>query len=404
MRRSAKTRLAARLEKRGTNTMRTTFRRLFLFGTLLTVSIFLISVAIRAGVPPKLLHAEKPRPLRTEVKKAISRAISWLRTQQQSDGRFADSSVINDDGSIGNKGVNPALTALVVYGIAKSPLADEMRHTDMFQRALAYIKRNVKPDGGIYHDSFATTYQTSVCLCAISAVRDPADRPIITAAQRFLKSLQATEQTGLSRTNSNYGGWGYSAGGREADLSNLQFALTALKESGLTAHDAVWEKALQFVQRCQNISVDGGFIYRPGESKAGVDENGDYRSYASMTYAGLLSFIYCSVDKDDKKVLAALEWLRKNYNLEENVPIGKQGLYYSYHTMAKALAAYGDRTFVDSSGRQHDWFNELASTLLKKQHPQGFWVNTSSRWFETDKVLVTAYAILALSEGYAASR
>ncbi len=279
-----------------------------------------------------------------------------------------------------------------------------MRNTDMFQRAVAYIKRNARPDGGIYNESFATTYQTSVCLCALSATKDPTDAPIIAAAQRYLKSLQATEQAGLSATNLNYGGWGYSAGAREADLSNLQFALTALKESGLTTDDVVWEKALQFVERCQNISVDGGFIYRPNESKAGVDEEGNYRSYLSMTYAGLLSFIYCNVDKGDNRVRAAVNWLRKNYNLEENVPIGKRGLYYSYHTMAKALAAYGEAVFADSSGRRHDWFAELTSTLVKKQHPEGFWVNTSSAWFENDRVLVTAYAILTLSEGYAASR
>jgi len=381
------------------NSWRYFFRR-----AILTVSMCMCAGGLQADVSSNAELSGKPATIRARVKEAISRSIGWLRTQQRSDGSFADSAVVNDDGSVGSKGINPALTALVVYGIAKSPLADEMRDTDMFQRAVAYIKRNVKPDGGIYNEPFASTYQTSVCLCALSAVRDPGDSPIISAAQSYLKSLQAAEQVGLSAADSNYGGWGYSAGAREADLSNLQFAMTALKESGLTAHDAVWQKALRFVERCQNISVDGGFIYRPGESKAGVDEKGNYRSYLSMSYAGLLSLIYCNVDKDDRRVVAAVNWLRKNYNLEENVPIGKQGLYYSYHTMAKALATYGEKRFVDSSGRRHDWFEELASTLLKKQHAQGFWANTSPRWFEMDRVLVTAYAILALSEGYAASQ
>jgi squalene-hopene/tetraprenyl-beta-curcumene cyclase len=337
------------------------------------------------------------------VKAGISRAIRWLKTQQQPDGSFTDTAIVNDDGSVGSQGIQPALTALVVHGIAKSPLADELRNTDMMKRAVANIKKHVKPDGGIYRERFATTYQTSVCLSALAAFKDPGNAPIVAAAQRYLKSLQANEQVGVTRANLNYGGWGYSAGAREADLSNLQFALTSLRESGLTSDDAVWEKAAQFVARCQNIKVDGGFIYRPNESKAGADEKGNYRSYLSMTYAGLLSFIYCNVDKDDPRVRAAVEWIRNHYNLEENVPIGKQGLYYSYHTMAKALAAYGERTLVDAKGEEHNWYQELASTLLKKQNPEGFWTNTSSRWFETDRVLVTAYAILALSEGYTAS-
>ncbi len=358
----------------------------------------------RDGFAAQQEHGKEAALLRTQVKEGISRAVRWLSTQQQSDGSFADTSVVNQDGSIGSQGIQPALTALVVYGIAKSPLIDELRGADMLQRAVAYIRSNVKPDGGIYREAFATTYQTSVCLSALASLKDPVNRPIIAAAQRYLKSLQAAEQVGVSPSSASYGGWGYSAGARESDLSNLQFALTALKESGLTAHDVAWEKALNFVEKCQNLSVDGGFIYRPGESKAGVDEKGNYRSYLSMTYAGLLSFIYCNVDKNDPRVRATVEWTRNNYNLEENVPIGPRGLYYSYHTMAKALAAYGERVLTDSKGLKHDWFKELALTLLKKQSQEGFWVNMSSAWFETDKVLVTAYAILALSEGYAASQ
>ncbi len=371
------------------------------------VSISFVSACLSGGAAQSGMEnqeAEESAILRAKVREALARSVAWLKTQQRPDGSFADSSVVNEDGSRGTKGINPALTGLVVYGVAKSPLAGELRNADMVQRAAAYIRRCVKPDGGIYAESFATTYQTAVCLCALSVLDDPADGPIIAAAQKYLKSLQATEQVGLSVSDANYGGWGYSAGAREADLSNLQFALTALKESGVSASEAVWEKALQFVQRCQNVTVDGGFVYRPGESKAGVDEEGNYRSYLSMTYTGLLSFIYCNVDKNDKRVQAAVTWLRKNYSMEENIPIGRQGLFYSYHTMAKALAAYGDRTFLDAGGREHDWFEELASTLLNKQHADGYWVNTSPRWFETDKVLVTSYAILALSEGYAASQ
>jgi squalene-hopene/tetraprenyl-beta-curcumene cyclase len=370
-------------------------RLLSLPAILLTVKSLVIAVPGFSVQPA----TETAKPLRDRVKEAISLSVRWLGTQQQSDGSFVDRSIVNQDGSIGSPGINPALTALVVYGIAKSPLADEMLDTPMIRRAVAYIKSNIRPDGGIYKEAFAATYQTSVCLCALASLKDPANARILAASQEYLKSSQAAEPAGLSRTDPSYGGWGYSHGSREADLSNLQFALTALKESGLSSDDAVWEKALQFVERCQNLRLDGGFIYRPGESKAGIDDQGNYRSYMSMTYAGLLSFIYCSVDKEDPRVRGALQWLQKNYSLEENLPIGKRGLYYSYHTMAKALAAFGERTFVDSRGTKHDWFQELASTLLKKQSPEGFWVNTSSAWLETDKVLVTAYTILALSEG-----
>jgi squalene-hopene/tetraprenyl-beta-curcumene cyclase len=68
--------------------------------------------------------------------------------------------------------------------------------------------------------------------------------------------------------------------------------------------------------------------------------------------------------------------------------------------MAKALAAYGDKFLTDEKGIKHDWYRELAQTLLENQNKEGYWINESDRWFETDKILVTTYALLALNQGY----
>ena len=61
-----------------------------------------------------------------------------------------------------------------------------------------------------------------------------------------------------------------------------------------------------------------------------------------MTYAGLKSMIYAGVKKDDPRVKAAYEWVQKHYTLDENPGMGGNGLYYYYHTFAKALDAIGD--------------------------------------------------------------
>jgi squalene-hopene/tetraprenyl-beta-curcumene cyclase len=74
------------------------------------------------------------------------------------------------------------------------------------------------------------------------------------------------------------------------------------------ARDLNWSAAIQFIQRCQNLPTHnpekwasddpqnkGGFIYAPGESKAGQTNLPSgrvaLRSYGSMSYAGLLSYI-----------------------------------------------------------------------------------------------------------------
>jgi len=77
--------------------------------------------------------------------------------------------------------------------------------------------------------------------------------------------------------------------------------------------------------------------------------------------------------------------------------MGDSGLYYYYHTMAKALDVLGEETFTDAAGTTHRWREELADALVSRQRDDGAWVNANARWMEDDPNLVTAYALLALS-------
>ncbi len=116
-----------------------------------------------------------------------------------------------------------------------------------------------------------------------------------------------------------------------------------------------------------------------------------------MTYAGLKSMIYAGVDADDPRVQAAMKWLQGHYTLQENPGMGSSGLYYYYHTFAKALDATGQATFTDADGVEHDWRAELVTKLAEEQQPTGAWVNANERWLEADPNLATAYVLLALS-------
>jgi squalene-hopene/tetraprenyl-beta-curcumene cyclase len=103
------------------------------------------------------------------------------------------------------------------------------------------------------------------------------------------------------------------------------------------------------------------------------------------------------VGPDDPRVKAAVGWIKKNYGLDANPGMGNSGLYYYYHTFAKALDAMGMKTLVDDQGVEHDWRAELVSKLAKEQRPDGSWVNDNDRWLEGEANLVTGYALLALS-------
>ena len=91
-----------------------------------------------------------------------------------------------------------------------------------------------------------------------------------------------------------------------------------------------------------------------------------------------------------------MDWLRANFTLDENPAMGPQGLYYYYHTMAKALTVYGADTLETKDGRRINWREQLALKLINLQHPDGSWSNENGRWFEKDPILVTAYSIITL--------
>ena len=331
--------------------------------------------------------------LNKQVIASIDRGLEWLKGEQAEDGLFAN---------------HPGITALALTAFLRHPenKYSEAEHP-FIQKGLQRLVALQQPNGAIYDIEMQPAlpnYNTSISVLALSSTGNPEYASTIEKAQGFLKNLQVTDEESVY-----HGGIGY--GSRESvhDLSNLNLAIQALKESG-SDDQAVWDKAIKFLERTQNRSEsndqswagnDGGFIYAPdGESKAGTDAAGSPRSYASMTYAGLLSFIYANVDKDDERVQAAVEWIKQHFTTEENYGMGAQGLYYNYHTMAKALRLYGEPILTDAKGISHDWYRELAEKLISVQKPEGFWANEESRWMEALPVLATSYAILSLDTAY----
>ena len=85
-----------------------------------------------------------------------------------------------------------------------------------------------------------------------------------------------------------------------------------------------------------------------------------------MTYGGLKSFLYAGVSKDDPRVKAAVDWIRRHYTLEENPGMGKAGLYYYYHTFAKAMDAWARTRSRTPRARS----TTGGSELVAKSRPQ----------------------------------
>ncbi|QDU64040.1 A-macroglobulin complement component [Planctomycetes bacterium Pan216] len=337
------------------------------------------------------------KELREKSSQAIDRAVDFLRKQQLDDGRFAD-------------GANaPAITSLVVTGLLKS--GHVTASDPMVSKALGYLEKHVQPDGGIYLEGGRKNYPTAIATMAFAAANtNDQYRSLLDNAVKFLKKEQWDESEGITPEDARYGGAGYGRKTRP-DLSNTAFLLEALRDSGLSKDDPAFKRAQLFISRCQNLTGegandlpqaakidDGGFYYTPAEdyNPGGGTTGAGLRSYGSMTYTGLKSFIYAGVGPDDRRVKAALGWIKRHYTLKENPGLGAQGLYYYYHTFAKALAALELDELVDVDGVHHDWRGDLVKQLLAKQQPNGSWINENPRWLENDPTLVTAYVLLTL--------
>jgi squalene-hopene/tetraprenyl-beta-curcumene cyclase len=366
--------------------------------------------ADNVGPPP----APLPAVSREHLRSALDRGVNWLLANQNSNGWWSTAE-------------QPAVTALVLTALNREPSGRFNRNRPSeLSRAYEFILGSVKPDGSIHRGALAN-YNTALSLMALSTADDPHFLPVIRNARAYLAATQIDfGETG--KVDSPFdGGVGYDSKYQHSDMNNTLTAIEAMRwsESSLPkdaasgvpeGKDLNWAAVARFLQNCQNlrshnpadwVSEDskdrGGFVYYPGQSMAGGVTNAEtgrvaLRSYGSISYAGLLSYAYAKVGKEDPRVVAVMDWLRSNYTLEENPGMGQQGYFYYLHLMTKALTAVGvDELQVnEGGGRAVDWRREVASRLLKLQQPDGSWVNQNQRWWETDRNLVTAYVVLSL--------
>lgn len=386
-----------------------------------------LSTTLFADEPQAAAAAASP----AKVDQAIERGLAFLKSKQ------------NENGSFGDAKLPPAVSALALRAFVKNGQLPS--NTDFVERGYQFLLSQQVGDGGIYKDLLAN-YNTAIAVSALAAANDPRYKEPIDRAVAYLKGLQWTpdtrpeypgkegekvpeanqgKQVVTGEDDAFYGGWGYggrSRGAGRPDLSNAQITIEALNEAGVKSDDPAMQRAIKFLTRCQNFSEtndqawagnDGGFVYGPADKRQGESSAGEYtdasgkrmlRSYGSMTYAGLKSMIYAGLTKDDPRVKAAHDWIKSNWTLDINPGMqlagpdsAKSGLYYYYHTLARALDTYGEPKLKLADGKEVDWRHELIEKLASLQAADGSWTG-EKRWMENDPVIVTAYAVQALQE------
>ena len=348
-----------------------------------------------AGLDPSLAN---------EVHAAVDRGLDWLAAAQKEDGAWSD-------------GNFPAVTALALRAFLHGQHPDKER---IARGALAHILSCVQEDGGIYRKvpgrkgGGLSNYNTAICMTALQATGDPSHTGVILNARRFVAGSQHFGDDVYR------GGFGYDRATERAyaDLMNTLYAAEAmaatagaedLRPGSGKRTDIDWSQTVEFIERLQNKPGTGddagGFFYNPTGPKAGTTTNEQgvvvFRSYGSITYAGLLALIYADISRDDVRVRSAFDWAAGHWTLDENPGMGSQGLFFFYHVLTRALAAYGASVVPAPDGAFVDWRSEIARKLVSLQRVDpktghGYWRNDAARFWEGDPVLVTAYSLLAL--------
>ena len=320
---------------------------------------------------------------------ALGNGAKYLVSKQAEDGHWGDPQM-------------PALTALPLWALSGVESERAVR-----ERAARFVLSTQREDGGFYvpkpgrGGSGLGNYTTSVCLSALYESK-------LAPAAALMKAREYIASSQLTGDDTMAGGFGYDKVSRRryADLSNTGYAMDAMartasleefRPAGGKRADLDWDKAIAFVENLMKREGPdaGGAAYNERTPQAGSETNAQgrvaLRAYGSMTYAAVLSMCSAKLDRGDPRVRQSLDYMTRNWSVDENPGMGSQGLYYFYDIMARALSA---AAVADVGG--HDWKRELSAKVISLQKPDGSWYNDNNRFWEADPVLCTSFAMLVL--------
>lgn len=389
-----------------------------------------------AAIPPEPKAFVSPER-RAMALKALVKAEAYLKSKQDAGtGGWS----LPQPGKDGKTPPHlPGISALVMTGLLLNPDASPLEDQTLLA-GTKYLYNHTQTDGGVY-DQMLPSYNTALAVSALAKVPTPRARQAVQNAVAFLRKLQWSEASEpdvgggeaskpVDKDHPFFGGVGYGKHGRP-DNSNLNIFMQAMQDAGVSPGDEAVQRALVFLKRTQmddrindmayaKGSRQGGFVYatvenaqsvdgRAGQSMAGTIEEtlsdgtkaSRLRAYGSMTYAGFKTYVYAQLPKNDVRVTAAYDWIRRNYTVEENPGMGTDGLYYYFVVFSRAMRAWDEPVIHTLSadgtpGNDRRWADDLIDRLTGLQQDDGSFKSVDDRWMENDPVLITAYATIAL--------
>lgn len=343
-------------------------------------------------VPALGLPACAPSP----AQDALARGARALWGLQAPDGLFPSR-------EFGLLGRGQSLTPFALLALAGVPEAVLPFPRDAAARALQSLLALMSPQGAIGLADPAPDYPVYATALTVSAlaVLDPA--ALTGPAQPLVAYLTGQQLTAGWEGSPGHGA--FPMGGRDrprppqpghVDLSMTRRAIEALTAAGTPVDPA----ALGFVLRCG--APDGGFIYSPVEPtlNKSAEQDGVYEGYGSATCDGILALLALGRGAEDARVKAALARLQANHraDLNPNVAVEREMFARAMRFYYRAGAAQVFRRLGGPPG----WQDGLIAALIAEQGQDGLWRNELALQKESEPIIATGFALLALSAASAA--
>ncbi len=184
------------------------------------------------GVPS--LSTKKSEEFIKAVEGSLQKGLDFLFSQQKENGAIVGNERGGEQAALG-------ATALAACGAARAPKQIRTRFEDKLTKACSYILRKQMTDGSFAGVEGLPTYTTALSIMALYNTDSQKYSEAVKRGQEYLIGAQYFAD--VKADDLNYGGWTYGkdekAKGQKANLSTSHYAITALRNTGLTIdHDA----------------------------------------------------------------------------------------------------------------------------------------------------------------------
>ena len=333
------------------------------------ISLSLTAVFLIACMPA--VHAQDAEQLRqtyqTRLDAAVDRGLAYLATQQintqtaQQMGRPELSGSFVEEVSPGNTGI----TSLAVMAfLAKGHLPGRGRYGTVINRGIDYVlqqqlenglmvcqKSSGRTTGLMYEHSIAT-----LLLCEVSGMVDQQRQSRIDAVlpQALLVLLQAQK---VPKSEEQTGGWRYTPGTTDSDLSLTGWSIMALRAArlnGAAIPDEHIEMAVSYILNCHQ--PDHGFSYMPSRNA----------SSTSMTGIGILCLELCGEHGSEELIAAGDFILARPPRMTDANGRSQRFRYYAFYYCGQAMFQLGGRHWTQFAPVMYD-------ALLSDQNADGSW-------------------------------